>query len=588
LNEQRQDKRAQRRRDTLGRALGQGELLTSIAIALALAFAGGYIARYLRLPPILGYMAAGVVISPFTPGYDGDLDSLRAVADIGIIFLMFGIGLSFDISDLQRVRNVAIPGAVGLMALVAGAGIGIGLMFDLRWQEGLVLGIAMGIASSTVISRGLMDHGLVDSVPGRIAVGWSIVEDIGTVLILALLPALAGQGGNPWAEGAEALLKAAAFVGIMLIVGTRLIPIALRTVAAAGSRELFILGVVSFALGIATSAELFGVSIALGAFIAGVVISETEMGHQATADVLPLREAFAVLFFVSVGMLLDPRDLLDNLDLFLVVVAMVVVGKALLVLLIFAPFPFPGRSALLVAASIAQIGEFSFLVAQAGIDLEILSDRTYNVILGSAVVSIGLNPLLYRLAPHGERALSNTGPLWRYMDRQGPVPVAGAIQPNHVVVVGYGRVGELTGHALQSLGIPYVIVESKLERARRLTAAGFNVVWGDAATRPVLEAASLDRASLVVMAFPDENSTIMAVRNIREFAPAVPIVARARVREELEILQGMGVAEVVVPEYEGGLELMALALQQLGYAEADAESYRLVMRDVHYGIEPHE
>jgi monovalent cation:H+ antiporter-2, CPA2 family len=563
----------------------EGELLTNLAAALAFAFAAGYVARLIRVPPILGYLAAGIVISPFTPGPSADLATLRAVSDIGVIFLMFGIGLSFDLSDLTRVRAIAIPGALALMAMVTSLGLGIGWAFGLRWEEGLVLGLAMGVASSAVLSRGLIDHGLAESMSGRIAIAWSVVEDITTVVILALLPSLdAGRDGGILNDGLLSAGKATMFLLLMLVIGARLIPWLLRRAAETGSRELFILGVVTCALGIAASATLFDVSIALGAFIAGVVVSETELGHQATADVLPLREAFAVLFFVSVGMLLDPGEVYSNAGLFAATLTVVVGGKLVLVLLLFALFPLGGRVALFVGAGIAQIGEFSFLIAQTSNDLDIIGTGTYNVILGAAVVSIALNPLAYRLAPRGERWLQSSGPLWRYLDRQGPVPITGQIRPNHVIILGYGRVGELTGHALESLGLPFIIVEADLERARRLSAAGFSVVWGDAGSQVVLEQANIEHASLLVVALPDENSTVLAVRNARRMAPSVPIVARARLREELTLLRESGVEDAVVPEYEGGLELMKQALTKLGFPEDEVEQFRLAIRDIHYGL----
>jgi CPA2 family monovalent cation:H+ antiporter-2 len=565
--------------------VGDASLLSNVAVALAAAFAGGFVARLLRLPPLIGYIAAGVAISPLTPGYSVDLHTLEQVAEIGVIFLMFGIGLNFDLADLRAVQKAAVPGGLVLMTALGSGVFGIAVFSGLGAKEALVVGLAVCVCSSAVLSRSLNDLGFTDSIPGRLAIGWSVVEDLVTVIILAVLPSLAGDGGGGEAfeDAGTAVARAAAFVALTLIVGPRVIPWLLRNVARAGSRELFILGVVAIALGIAAGgAELFDVSIAIGAFIAGVVISETEMGHQATADVLPLREAFAVLFFVSVGMLLDPAALRDDVPLLLAIVAAVSVGVPLAVLLIFTALPHPGRTALVVGVSLAQFGEFSFLIAQQGLDLALVSDDTYNVILGASVLTIAVNPLLFRVLPAGERSLARTGPVWRLLERQGALPGAPEPQSGHVVILGYGRVGELTGHALASLQLPRLVVEADLGRAHALERAGLPVIWGDAGSRHVLEQAGIDRARLVVIALPDENSTILAMTNAREIAPDVPIVVRARVREELEILRRLGAAEIVLPEYEGGLELMSQALIRLGYPVEEAEAYRLAIRDITY------
>jgi CPA2 family monovalent cation:H+ antiporter-2 len=564
---------------------GDVSLLSNVAIALAAAFAGGFVARFLRLPSLIGYIAAGVAISPLTPGYSVDLHTLEQVAELGVIFLMFGIGLNFDLADLRAVQKAAVPGGLVLMAALGSGVFGIAVLSGLDSKEAIVVGLAVCVCSSAVLSRSLEDQGFTDSIPGRLAIGWSVVEDLVTVIILAVLPSLAGDnsGGEAFGDAGSAVARAVAFVALTLIVGPRIIPWLLRTVARAGSRELFILGVVAIALGIATGgAELFDVSIAIGAFVAGVVISETEMGHQATADVLPLREAFAVLFFVSVGMLLDPEALGDDVPLLLAIVAAVTVGVPMAVLLIFAALPHPGRTALVVGVSLAQFGEFSFLIAQEGLDLALVSDDTYNVILGASVLTIAVNPLLFRVLPAGERSLARTGPVWRLLERQGAVPGDPEPQSGHVVILGYGRVGELTGHALASLQLPRLVVEADLGRAHALERAGQPVIWGDAGSRHVLDQAGIDRARLVVIALPDENSTVLAMTNVREIAPGVPIVVRARVREELEILRRLGAAEVVVPEYEGGLELMSQALIRLGYPTEEAEAYRLAIRDITY------
>jgi monovalent cation:H+ antiporter-2, CPA2 family len=440
------------------------------------------------------------------------------------------------------------------------------------------------VASTVVLVRALEDRGLMASMHGRVAIGWLIVEDLATVLFLVLLPVLQHGGENNFAqEMALAFAKASVFLVIMLVFGARIVPWLLGLVARTGSRELFILAVVAGALGIASGATIFGLSIALGAFVAGVVISETEMSHQAAADVLPLREAFAVLFFVSVGMLLDPQVVRENLGLLAAVVVAVIVGKSLIAMVVAAAFPYPARTGLTVAAGLAQVGEFSFIIAHQGLDLDLIGAGTYNVILAAAVVSITLNPLAFRVIVPGERILRGTGPLWRWLDRQGPPPAMGAQVSNHVVVAGYGRVGQLTGHALAQMQLPFVVIESNLELARRLTLARINTVWGDAANSEVLQMANVGEARLLVVSVPDESTTMLAMVNAQKLNPTLPIIVRARHGGEVAELMSMGAREVVVPEYEGGLELMRQTLVALGYDAEEALHYSHAVRDIHYG-----
>ncbi len=560
------------------------QLIRDITIALGLAFGGGFAARLVGLSPIVGYLLAGIAISPFTPGYDADLETIRQIAELGVVFLMFGVGLHFNLGDLNRVKGIAIPGAVIQMAAATGMGLVIGLGFGLEWREGLVLGLAMSIASTVVLVRALDDRGLMSSMHGRVAVGWLIVEDLATVLFLVLLPVLE-QGGehNVAREMVVALGKASIFLVIMLVFGARVVPWLLGIVARTGSRELFILAVVAAALGIATGGAAFGLSIALGAFVAGVVISETEMSHQAAADVLPLREAFAVLFFVSVGMLLEPSVVRENLGLLAVVTVAIIAGKSFIAMVVAAAFPYPARTGLTVAAGLAQIGEFSFIIAHEGLDLALISPGTYNVILAASVISITLNPLAFTLLIPGERFLRGTGPLWRLLDRQGPPPAMHAPVSEHVIVAGYGRVGELTGHALAQMQVPFVVIESNLDLARRLATARINTVWGDAANSEVLHMANAEGAKLLVISVPDESTALLAMVNARKLSPGLPIIVRARNGDEVTMLMEMGAQEVVVPEYEGGLELMRQTLMALGFDAEEALHYSHAVRDIHYG-----
>lgn len=560
-------------------------LLTSIAVALGLALSGGIVARLAGLSPIVGYLAAGIVISPFTPGYDADLEALRELAELGVIFLMFGVGLHFNVRDLLQVKNIAIPGAVlqilfaTLLTVVVSSFFGIGL------KEGIVLGLAISVASTVVLIKALDERAMFESIHGRVAVGWLVVEDLATVLFLVVIPFL-NSGDNGFSdflkESGIAIGKAAIFIALGLVVGVRVLPRLLALVARTGSRELFILAVVAIALGIATGAAWFGLSVAIGAFVAGVVVSETETSSQAAADVIPLREAFAVLFFVSVGMLLDPRTVLDNWGLLLAVLAIVLFGKAIVAIVVSAAFPYPARTGLVVAAGLAQVGEFSFIVADQALHLGIMSSAVYNVVLGVSVVSISLNPLAFRLIEPAEKLLRGRPPIWRLLDRQGEPPLLAQRMRNHVIICGYGRVGELTGHALQQLDIPFVVIDADLDRARRLAASGAPVVWGDAASGEILELASVGHAKIVVVATPDESSALLAVTNTRRLNPAAFILVRGRSSGEVPVFRELGANEVVVPELEGGLELMRQTLIAIGHDAEETLHLSRAVRDIHY------
>lgn len=558
-------------------------LISSIAVALALATVGGMAARFIGISPIVGYLAAGLAISPFTPGYDADAEAIRELAGLGVIFLMFGVGLHFNISDLNRVKAIAVPGAIIQVTLATGLGAAIGFAFGLPWRESLVLGLALSIASTVVLIRSLEDRGQLGTIHGRVVVGWLIAQDIITVVTLAMLPTLApGEDGDFLRNVTVAVAKATAFVVVMLVIGQRLLPRLLAIVARTGSRELFVLAFVAGALGIATGAAVFGLSVALGAFVAGVVVSETETSHQVAADVVPLRDAFAVLFFVSVGMLVDPEMVWENRNLFVVVLLAVLFGNAAIAFLTAAAFPYPGRTALVVGAGLAQLGEFSFIIADEGLHSDLMSIETYNVVLAVAAVSICLNPIAWGTLDALERFLRRFGRVWRLVDRQGELPALNIPRAGHVVIVGYGRVGELTGHALGQVGRPFAVVESSFDRAKALNAAGVPTIWGDAGRAEVLERASIEHAAAVVIAVPDETTALVATAAARAANPAVPILVRARAGGEVAILRGLGANEVIVPEYEGGLEIMRQTLVAIGFDPEETLHLSSAVRDIHY------
>lgn len=559
-------------------------LLEQIAVALGLGFIGGLAARLIKLSPIVGYLAAGIFIGPFTPGYEADLETLRELSDIGIIFLMFGVGLHFNLSDLISVRKIVVPGAILQMGLVTFGVMALGVSFGLDMRESAVLGLALSISSTVVVVRTLEERGMLSSVHGRVAVGWLIVQDLATVAFLALLPAMASGSVETFAREATIdIVTATIFLAVMFFIGIRLVPGMLALVARLGSRELFILAVVVSALGVAAGAAFVGLSVALGAFVGGVVVSEKETSHQAAADVLPLREAFAVLFFVAVGMLLDPNIVVDHFGFVVAVVLAVIVGKGLLTVLIALAFPYPARTALITGAGLAQVGEFSFIIAQEGLNTGLLQESTYNVILVAAVISISVNPLTFRGIPAWETFFQRFGKFWVWADRQGPLPEMPLSVRNHVVIAGYGRVGELTGHSLAQLEIPYIVIEADIDRVRRLTNAKVGAIWGDAANVETLKLAGVERCRLVAICVPDESTCLLTTASVRKLNESVPIIVRARHGDEIPILRGLGANHIVVPEYEGGIELMRQSLVALGFDTDQALQYADAIRDIHYG-----
>jgi monovalent cation:H+ antiporter-2, CPA2 family len=563
-------------------------LLLDIAVALVAAFIGGVLARRIGLPTIVGYLLAGIVIGPFTPGFVGDVDTISQLAELGVIFLMFGVGLHFSLKDLWRVRAIAIPGALGQMVMATLLGFGISRLWSWTPGAGIVLGFAISIASTVVLLRGLMDHGLLNTSHGQVAVGWLVLEDLATVLILVLMPTLVNtSNGFNWGQLGITLLKAAGFVVIVLFAGMRFIPWILMRIAHTRSRELFILAILAIALGIALgAAEIFGISLALGAFIAGVVVSESPLSHQVGADIVPFREAFAVLFFVSIGMLVNPVYLADNIGPILILTALIVLGKPLTTLLMGLIFPWPARTTLVVAASLSQIGEFSFILGQAGIALGLLDQSQYSLILAGAILSITLNPLMFRAIRPTENLLKKSPGLWKLLDRQGspmPLPVEGI--RDHVVIIGYGRVGHHIVDLLGELGVSRLVVEADSERSEELYRRGIPTLYGDAANSEVLTHAGLSHARALVVTDPDEDANALIVTAAHDLAPELPIIARASSEEGTKHLADLGAQDVIHPELEGGLEIVRHTLLQLGFPLQVIYRYTDAVRRDHYDMQ---
>ncbi|HEX9616339.1 MAG TPA: cation:proton antiporter [Anaerolineales bacterium] len=563
-------------------------LLINITIALAVAFLGGIIARRAGLPTIVGYLLAGISIGPFTPGFVGDVETIQQLAELGVIFLMFGVGLHFSFNDLWRVRDIAIPGALLQTAVATLLGLGLTQLWGWSLSSGIVLGLAISVASTVVLLRGLMDNSLLNTTHGRAAVGWLVMEDILSVLILVLMPALVqNSAGFDWRSLAVTLLKAAAFVAIMFFAGVRLIPWLLERIARTRSRELFILAILAITLGTAMGASvLFGVSLALGAFVAGAIISQSQLSHQVGADVFSFREAFSVLFFVSVGMLVNPSFLWQNLGQVTALTFLVVVGKLIIVILMGLLFPRPARTFLVVAVGLSQIGEFSFILGQGGLSLNLLNLNQYSLILAASLISITANPFMYRLLPGLERLLQRDPGFWKKLEANKPLPEIDEQQLiDHVVIIGYGRVGKHLVDVLMSLTIPLLVIESDVERVETLNTHNIATLYGDAANSEVITHAHLERARALVVTVPEETAAAMIVASARNLNPDLPIIVRAATEEGVDHFVALGANHVVHPELEGGLEMVHHTLLQLGFPLREVHEYSEAVRRDRYNIE---
>ncbi|WNN45419.1 YbaL family putative K(+) efflux transporter [Winslowiella toletana] len=532
-------------------------LITTIVGGLVLAFLLGMLANRLRISPLVGYLLAGVLAGPFTPGFVADTNLAPELAELGVILLMFGVGLHFSLKDLMSVKSIAIPGAIAQIAVATL--LGMALSWSMGWSlmTGLVFGLCLSTASTVVLLRALEERQLIDSQRGQIAIGWLIVEDLVMVLTLVLLPAIAGmleQGNASISMLAWDLVltigKVVAFMVLMMVVGRRVVPWILAKSAATGSRELFTLAVLALALGIAFGAvEFFDVSFALGAFFAGMVLNESELSHRAAHDTLPLRDAFAVLFFVSVGMLFDPMILVQEPLAVLGALAIIVLGKSIVAYFLVTLFGHSRRTALTISASLAQIGEFAFILAGLGISLNLLSAEGRNLVLAAAILSIMLNPILFTLL---ERFLEKTETIDEQTmeeaiedEKQIPVDLC-----NHALVVGYGRVGSLLGSRLIEAGVPIVVVENSRPRVEALREQGIKAVLGNAARADTMELARLDCARWLLLTIPNGYEAGEIVTAAREKRPNIEIIARAHYDDEVEYIMERGADRVVMGERE--------------------------------------
>jgi CPA2 family monovalent cation:H+ antiporter-2 len=546
-------------------------LVSTIVVGLVLAFAFGAVAHRFKLSPLVGYLLAGVVIGPFTPGFIADQSIANELAEIGIILLMFGVGLQFSLEELLSVRAIAVPGAIAQIVVATLLGMGLAWLFGWNLGAGLVFGVALSVASTVVVLRTLQERRLLDTERGHIAVGWLIVEDLAMVLTLVLLPALAalsnGEAGVSLATVALPLLytlvKFATFVVLMWLVGSRMIPWLLHYVAHTGSRELFRLSVLAIALGVAYGAAvLFDVSLALGAFLAGMVLSESTLSQRAAQETLPLRDAFAVLFFVSVGMLFNPSVILSNPLALLATLIIISLGKPLVAFLVMRLFRHSKSTALMIAASRAQIGEFSFILAGLGVALGLLPPVGRDLILAGALLSILLTPFFFAGADwiyaHQEPAKKTPaepsttpepqepGTPKRETPTREPVPVTSLT--DHVVLVGYGRVGSVVGAALKAANVPLFVTESDADIVADLRKQGVAAILGNAADPELARAANYAAARCLLVAIPDGFEGGQVVEQAHAINPKLPIIARAHSEEEIAHLKRHGATKVIMGE----------------------------------------
>lgn len=532
-------------------------LITTIAASLGLALIMGLIASRLKLPALVGYLLAGILLGPSTPGFVADAALSAQLAEIGVILLMFGVGLHFAFDELIKVRRIALPGALVQIAVATAMGMSLGSLWGWELGASLVFGLALSVASTVVLLRALEQRDQLQSVNGRIAVGWLIVEDLVMVLVLVLLPPLAGVlggGPTPGAEAASAwemlqvllltLGKVSLFIAIMLLVGKRFLPWLLAYVANSGSRELFTLTVIAAAMGIAYgSAELFGASFALGAFFAGMMMRESSLSHRAAEESLPLRDAFSVLFFVSVGMLFDPAVLLEQPLQVLAVVAIIILGKSLAAFLLILAFRYPLNTALTVSASLAQIGEFSFILVGLGAALNLLPQEGVNLVLAAALISISLNHLLFQAIEPLQVWIRARSRLARRLERPDdplaelPMSVASSELSGHIVLVGYGSVGQLIASSLLEKGETFVVAEQNRELVEKLRAQGIHAVAGDASEPAVLIQAHIARARSLIITTPDALRVRRMLETAKLLNPKVKTVVRSYSEEEEALLQ---------------------------------------------------
>ena len=571
------------------------DLILTLTGGLTAALALGFVTQKLKLSPIVGYLLAGVIVGPFTPGFVADGGIATQFAELGVILLMFGVGLHFHLKDLMAVRKVAIPGAIVQIAAATLLGAIVTSFFGWTWTEGMVFGIAISVASTVVLTRVLADHNALHTPVGHIAIGWLIVEDLFTILVLVLLPAICGGGQTDvagaadsgmgvWATLGIAVLKLGVLVVFTLVAGQKIIPWFLGYVARTGSRDLFTLTVLVLALGIAVgSAKFFGASMALGAFLAGMVVGQSEFSARAAADALPMRDAFAVLFFVSVGMMFDPAAVVTGWPLMLATLSIVIIGKPLAALVVVLIFKKPLRFALCIAVALAQIGEFSFILAQLAQSLNVMPKEAIHALVFASVVSITINPLLYQ----------SIDPFIRWLEKRGWVTTPAKVDlkkvpeldanATRVVVVGYGPVGRTLCRILRDNQIEAVVVEMNLDTVQELHAEGLPAVYGEASSREILAHAGIEKAAGLIIAASSAVSTEV-VEAARDLNPKIRIITRSTYLKENNALLHAGADAVFSSEGEIALSMTAFLMSELGASDEQVDRERDRVREELFAV----
>ncbi|HEY0928303.1 MAG TPA: cation:proton antiporter [Gemmatimonas sp.] len=586
----------------------QTGLLVTLAAAFGVAFVFGLIAAKLKMPPLVGYLLAGIALGPHSPGYVSDISIASQLAEIGVILLMFGVGLHFSPGDLMRVRRIALPGA--MLQLGIALGLGALLAFSWGWEPpaAFVFGLSLSVASTVVVLRVLEDRGLLDSLDGRIAVGWLVAEDLVVVVALVLLPAVletlgasgvaeaasgAAHGSGAAASGVGfglvkvvviTVLKVAAFIGLMALVGRRAVPWLLTHVARMGSRELFTLAVLAVSLGVAVgAAALFGVSFALGAFVAGVVISESDLSYRAGADALPMQDAFAVIFFVAAGMLIDPAVLLHEPGRVALTSAVIIVGNTVVAAVVMVLLRHPLGASLRLGASFGQIGEFSFILAGIGVSLGVLTEEARSLILAAALVTIVLNPLLFLLMDQLAEFLARYPRLLDRLERQKAPRLYStdlwmATPANHAILIGYGRVGRTIGDALQRVGVPFIAIDQDRRVVDAMRTLGVTAVYGDATRPGILEHAKPEFARLLVVATPDPYHARHVIELVRAKNPDIDIIVRTHNDQEQEHFERLGVSKALMGERELAFGMAYHSLRSIGCDDDRADDVIQTLR----------
>ncbi|MCL2025226.1 MAG: cation:proton antiporter [Leptospirales bacterium] len=559
-------------------------LILLLALGFALAILFGYIAQKLRLSPVIGYLLAGILLGPSVPGISLDLHLAHQLAEIGVILLMFGVGLHFHVKDLLAVKGVSLPGAVGQSITTTILGMLVAHLMGWSWGTGLILGMSVSVASTVILIRVLTDNGVLNTSQGHITVGWLIVEDIFTILVLVLLPAIAAlmsHDANSSAGAFEifttlciALGKISLLVFIVLFAGQKIIPWFLASIARTRSRELFTLSVLALAFLIASgSAFIFGASFALGAFLAGMAVGQTNVGEEAAADALPMRDAFAVIFFVSVGMLFNPFDLIDNLSLFLLLMGIVILLKPLVSMLIVVLLGHSTTTAFTVAIALAQIGEFTFILSNEAGKLGLMPPVGASMLVATAIFSIALNPLLFKAVPKLEAALLSRPKLWRLFNRRAVKKmrhVSNDIQEpdskDTAVIIGYGPVGQTVSKMLSMAGVRTVIIDLNVDTIAMINKGDGRAVFGNASKADILKAAGIERAKYLVITPTDLKLDLSVINTAREMNSEVIIYSRARFIAEKNTLENFGI-KVCYEELESAVALAEMILRNQGFSE---------------------